>query len=319
MGGQYHVVKMLGMAIGVHAHAAGVALDAAHGGVQALVGNAAHDLFHVAARAPGHGPPLRAVGDLDEPVVVAEADHGGHRKAQHLVRGAAPDAAQHGQQVPVAEGIAKAVRLQKVAQRLHQRAVHGALGQACAQAVEAQQVRQHAPEARACQVAALGKHGGKAGAAPLQRPAPANAGHLHRERHVRARLRHAQIGKQLQELGVGAFVEDQKPRVHPVGDRAVGAGQRDIDRVGMAAEVGARLEQGDLRPTAQLVRGAQTGNAGTNDGDSHGRPPVPGVGRKKKVAKRPETKKRGREEKRSRVSVTALRQERLRNTKTCAA
>jgi hypothetical protein len=46
---------------------------------------------------------------------------------------------------------------------------------------------------------------------------------------------------------------------------------------------------------------------------------VPGVGRKKKVAKRPETKKRGREEKRSRVSVTALRQERLRNTKTCAA
>ena len=52
----------------------------------------------------------------------------------------------------------------------------------------------------------------------------------------------------------------------------------------------ARLEQGDLRPTAQLVRGAQTGNAGTNDGDSLADPGA-GVGRKK-VAKRPETKKR---------------------------
>ena len=64
-----------------------------------------------------------------------------------------------------------------------------------------------------------------------------------------------------------------------------------------------------------MVGRCQTGDAGPDNGDPHGRPPVPGVGGKKKVAKRPETKKRGREEKRSRVSVGTERPERLRNIK----
>ena len=184
MRSQHHMVEMLGALVGGHAHAGGVALDAAHGGVQALVGHAGQDFFDVVAGAAGHRPPLGAVGHLDQAVVVAEADHRCHRELQHLVRRAAPDAAQHGQEVPVAEGVAKAVFLQKVAQRLHQRLLGIGLGDAGAQLVEAQQVGQHAPETGVHQVAALGEHGREVGAAPLQCLAATRARHLHRERHV---------------------------------------------------------------------------------------------------------------------------------------
>ena len=67
--------------------------------------------------------------------------------------------------------------------------------------------------------------------------------------------------------------------------------------------------------TAQLVRDRKPGNAGTDDGDFHGRPPLAGAWNKR-VAKRPETNKRGREEKRFRRSVGTRRAERLRNVKT---
>ena len=315
MRGQHHMVEMLGALVGGHAHACGVALDAAHGGVQALVGHAGQDFFDVVAGAAGHRPPLGPVGHLDQAVVVAEADHRCHRKLQHLVRRAAPDAAQHGQEVPVAEGVAKAVFLQKVAQRLHQRLLGMGLGDAGAQLVEAQQVGQHAPEAGVDQVAALGEHGREVGAAPLQCLAATRARHLHRERHVRLGRGHAQLGQQGDQVGVGALVEDQKARVHPVGDglaRRVGQGH--IHRVGVAAKVAAGFKQGDLRLAAQLVRHRKPGDAGADDGDFHGRPPLADSANKK-VAKHPETNKRGREEKRSRRAVGTRGTERLRNVK----
>jgi hypothetical protein len=82
---------------------------------------------------------------------------------------------------------------------------------------------------------------------PLQRVAAGQRG-LHRERHVRGRQRHAQLGEQRLQLGVGALVEHEKTRVH--GERHF-AGQIDIHRVGVAAKVRARLEQRDLRAMAQ--------------------------------------------------------------------
>ena len=89
MRGQNHLVKGLAGALRDDAHAAAphlrVALYAQHGRVQSLVGNAGRDLVNIVARAALDRPPLRAVGNLQQAVVVAKADHRGHRKAQHLL------------------------------------------------------------------------------------------------------------------------------------------------------------------------------------------------------------------------------------------
>ncbi|GAA4426081.1 hypothetical protein GCM10023090_21540 [Acidovorax lacteus] len=82
----------------------------------------------------------------------------------------------------------------------------------------------------------------------------------------------------------------------------------------MTPEVVTRLVEGDMRVVFQEVGSSQARDAGADDRDSHGRLPA-GAARNKKVAKRPETKKRGREEKRSRRSVGTQGPERLRNVK----
>jgi hypothetical protein len=107
MCGQDHFVEFFGAVVGVDAHAGGcraeVALDTADWCVQALVGDGRRDLVDIVARAALDRPPLRAVADLHQPMVVAEADHRGHGELQHLVGRATPDAAEHGQEVPVPE------------------------------------------------------------------------------------------------------------------------------------------------------------------------------------------------------------------------
>ena len=107
MRGQHDLVKMLDPVPGGDAHAASrclrIALNVVHGGVQALVADAGNDFVDIVARPTLDGPPLRPVGDLDQAVVVAEADHGRHRELQHLVDRAGPDAAHHGQEIPVAK------------------------------------------------------------------------------------------------------------------------------------------------------------------------------------------------------------------------
>jgi hypothetical protein len=107
----------------------------------------------------------------------------------------------------------------------------------------------------------LRKHGGQVVAAPFQPAARPLARHLHRKRHVRRGRGHAQFGEQGDQLGVGALVEHQEPGVHPVADRALRGGQGDVHRVGVAAEVVARLEQRDLGLAAQPVRRGESGNA----------------------------------------------------------
>ena len=255
--GQDDVVKALAAAVGVHVRTIGVAHDGAHRAVQAFVGDTRGDGIDVVARAAAHRVPLGPVADLDQAVVVAEANHGGHGEGQHLVGRATPNAAHHGQEVPMPKGLAKTFALQKVAQRLHQGAVgavQALLGHVGAQAVEAHDVGQHAPKLRADQVAALGEHGGEVGAAPLDAALAWLLGHLHRKRHVGRRNVHAQGLEQGQQIRVGAFVEHQKAGVHPkFGHLPLGIGQAHVHGVRVAAKVIARLQQGDVGQVVQTV------------------------------------------------------------------
>ena len=255
----------------MHLHASGIAHDALHRHAQAGI-QPVHDFLHILARTTGHGEPLRPVAHLDEAVVMAKTDHGGHWKAQHLVGRAAPDAAQHGQEIPVAKGRAKAVLYQKIAQGLGQRRFFTRFGQGGTQLVKAQQLAQHAPKARAQQIAALGKHRGQVRATPLQRLGPQRtcAGHLHRKRHVRMGAGHLQLIEQSDQAGIRALVEHQKARVHTMGDRApLRIGQRHIHRVRVATKVVADFKQADPCLLAQPVGGGQTRNSRTNDSNFH--------------------------------------------------
>ena len=69
------------------------------------------------------------------------------------------------------------------------------------------------------------------------------------------------------------MVEDQETGVHPVGHEATGAGQGDVHRVRVAAEIVARLEQRDPGLTGQRVRGGQARNARADDGHAPHRAP----------------------------------------------
>ena len=252
MRGQHHVVKPLGKAVGDDAHAIFAAFNQAHGCVQAGVWYAGHNFVHILARATVHRVPLWPVGHLNQAVVVAKPDHRRHRKAQHLVGRATPDAAQHGQKVPVAKRISKAMLLQEFPQRLLQGRFIAVLRQAGAKGIEAQQVAQHAPEFRVHQVAFLRKHGGQVAATPLQLAPVQSARRLHRKRHVRLGNLHAKLLKQSQQIGVSALIEHQKARVHPVGNGcALCVRQGHIHRVCMATKIIPCLKQRDLSVPAQ--------------------------------------------------------------------
>ena len=87
------------------------------------------------------------IRDRDQAVVVAKADQRGDRKTQHLVGRARPDAADHRQEVPVAEGRPEAFAVEEVTDGLGQLGFGATLGQCSGQPIEAQDLRQHAPEA----------------------------------------------------------------------------------------------------------------------------------------------------------------------------
>jgi hypothetical protein len=80
----------LGAGVGMHHHAAGAVgrrhtAHCAHRRVGAPIGDGAEQALDVVARAAAHGVPARPVVQLQQAVVVAEADHRADRKAQHLV------------------------------------------------------------------------------------------------------------------------------------------------------------------------------------------------------------------------------------------
>jgi hypothetical protein len=212
--GQHDLVETLLAVVG-RDHHAGPAVarrqppHRAHRRGQPGVGDARQQLVDVVLRAAAHGVPLRPVVHLDQPVVVAEADHGADRETQHLVGRAGPDAADHRQEVAVAEAGAEAVAGQEVADRLVELGVGAAFGQRRGQPVEAQDLGQHVPETRPQQVGALGEDAVQVRAAPLQ---PAGR-QLDRKRHLRRRGRHPQGLEQPHQARVGAVVEDQEAGV----------------------------------------------------------------------------------------------------------
>jgi hypothetical protein len=109
------------------------------------------------------------------------------------------------------KGRAKTFALQKVANGFGQCGFGPALGQRPCQPVEAQDLGQHVHESRAQQVASLGEDRVQARTAPLQLVFR----HLHREGHVRRRSSDPQITEELDQVRVGAFIEDQEAGVTP--------------------------------------------------------------------------------------------------------
>ena len=200
--------------------------------------------------------------------------------------------------------------IQELTQGLRQLTLGAGLRDARGQAVEADQIGQHAQEVAVQQVAALGKDGIQAVTAPLE-PTAASAWCLHRKRHFRGRRDDPEPGKQIDQLWVGPVVVDQESGVDSVRDWSrigVRERQRDIDTVGVTSEIVACLQHGDMSHRGKCVRCSQPRNAGPNHGDR-------GTCRRhampleyKKAAKRPETKKGGREEEKNRPGITAGRQ-----------
>ena len=101
MRGEHDFIETFRCAISDDAHAMRVALNQTNRCVQALVGNVRNDFVNVSPGAIGNRPPLRAIGHLDQAVVVAKPNHGGHGKLQHLLGRARPDASHHGQKIPI--------------------------------------------------------------------------------------------------------------------------------------------------------------------------------------------------------------------------
>ena len=229
-------------------------LHTGHGGAQAGIGKTRQHALHVVFGASAHGVPLRPVGDLDQAVVVAEADHRGDGELQHLVCGTGPVAANHRQEVAVAKRRTEAVAGQKVADRLCQMGLGTLFGQPGGEPVEPHDVGQHVPEARPQQVTTLGEDAVQVVAAPFQ---PCLR-HLHGERHLRARRLHIQLIKQADQVRVGALVEDEEAGVNALGD----AIKLDVDLVGMAAEMAACFKERDLRFRGQRMGHRQARNAG---------------------------------------------------------
>jgi hypothetical protein len=191
-------------------------------------------------------------------MVVAEADQRADREVHHLCDRTGPDAGHHGQQIPVAKRRAETILGQEVPDRLFKRCLLATLRQLRAQAVEAQQIGQHAIEVGPQQIAPLHEHAVQIAAAPLELVLSA----LHRERHIAGRHLDAELFEQRDQQRIAAFVEDQKAGV----DAVAPALQLDVNRVGMSAEISAGLEKRDPRPCAECPGGRQAGDARTDDG-----------------------------------------------------
>ncbi len=196
----------------------------------------------IAAAAAIDRAPDRAIGQLQQAVVVMEADEGGCGVLQHLVAGGRPDRGRHRKEMILPKRLAVAACVEIIAQRLAGErrglCVPRRLG------IEAAEIAQHRPEARAEQIAPLREEAREAGAAVFQASLVERDG----EGHFRRLGRDAEMGHQRREIGVGRLVIDDEAGV----DRHIRAAVlHDIDRVGMPAEPRRAFVQRDVMSLRQ--------------------------------------------------------------------
>jgi hypothetical protein len=216
------------------------------------------DLAHVFATAPFHRPPQGPVKNLQQAMVLAEADESCERHVEHLAGGARPDRGGHRQQVP----FRKCRRVASFMQEVTQAALVVGMRQQPGDAfpVETQDVGEHGPELRAHEVALLPEDGRQIA------PRPLDVGVLQadRERHLGLDAVHAEHGEQRDQVRVGLLVEDEETGI----DRVRLAFEMDVHCVGVAAEVVSRLEQRDFVLATEQPGTGETGDAGADDGDA---------------------------------------------------
>ena len=166
----------------------------------------------------------------------------------------------------VAEGLAEALALQILAQG------HVAVAQgghaAGRRAIEAQDLLQHRPEARAEQVATLGEQGGRRIFEPAQIQG-------HGEGHVGGPRLKPQMGEQGDQVRIGGVVEDDEAGVH----RRLSGRGADVHGVGMAPQAVVALVDRHVVALRQQPGAGQGGDPRAHDGDPQARTGLAGRGR----------------------------------------
>ncbi len=261
MTGEDHLVKVLLPIAALDKHPLGRAPDRLHRTGQPDPRHpACGERAYIFPRAARNDVPLGTVGHIQQTVVGKETQEETQRKGAHVSQGGRPDGRPHGQDVVAGEVVAELPQQQKIPQgRFAAIPAAPAVRQPGAGLpVEAQDLGHETVEARAQQVAALGKQGVQVVAVVLQ-----PLGALDREAHLGGLARHPDPLQQFQEIRVGTVVEHDKTGI----DGIAATGQADIHCGGMSAEQGGRLEQGDVVQLVEQKTGAESRDPGTYDGD----------------------------------------------------
>ncbi len=263
VGGHDHRIVVTRARRGRDAQPGGDALDALDRLVQEqLAGEALDGSLEVGARASLDRQPHRLAGDVQQAVVVAEAQERVCRVVEHVARRRGPDRITHRDEVPVAEAGTVALSLDEFAQG---ELGHGGVGeQPVRVAAEPQHVGQHPQEPGVREVLALGEDRGKV----RPRPFDALVTHLYRERHVGVVGLDAEPLEEPDEVGIRPPVEDHEPAVD--GELLALAG--DVQGAGVAAEPGFGFVEVDLVNGGEEPGTGHATDSGPDDGNSHGVP-----------------------------------------------
>ena len=96
MARQHHSIKILAPICRENTRTTLLTLNAYNRRFQVGVRNMLQQLLNIMFRTTCDGEPLRTVHHLNQPMVMAKANHGGNWKLQHLVCRATPYATEHG-------------------------------------------------------------------------------------------------------------------------------------------------------------------------------------------------------------------------------
>ena len=212
-------------------------------------------------RAARHHVPLRALGDIQQPVVLEETQEKRQRETLHLLQRRGPDGGPHRQNVVARKKRREAVLFQKRLQRGVR--VHLPVQRLFCQTIEADDLPEQPPECRIHQVSALGKQRRQGVSVVLQPRRRV----VHRKAHLRFLPADTQLAEQAHKARIGAIVVDDKPGINRVGT----LWRRDVNRCGMAAGRGARFKQGPLMVPGQAPGAGQPGDAAADNRNVHER------------------------------------------------